>query len=535
MRPASKLRDHQPNDRARLSTGIVGWLAGAVFLGPFAYMVTSAFGLGSDLWPTVASAKVVGPLARSIALAVATATTATAIGLGLAWLLVRTDIPMRRLWQGLAALPLVIPSYVGASGLRAAFGPGGLVEWIPRPVGFFGSLTVLTLLTYPYVYLPVAIKLSAIPDRIEDAALLLGDSSYGVVRRVVLPQVAAATAAGGTLVFLYALSDFGAVSLMRFDTLTRAIYAARLADRPIALALGTVLAIAALGVAAIERRLAGRSVVAGTSSRVRQYELGWARSVSTAAVSALLGLALVLPMVVFATWWARGSRASGLGIGEMLTEITDLAGPAFNSAAAGVAAGVIAMVVLLPVAYGAASRNSRGSAFAGVAIASAFALPGLVIALAIVYWTLQGPTGLAGLYQTYPLLMLAYVIHFGVQSQRASTEVISSASVRYDEAARVLGARRWRRFVTIDLPLIAPGVIAGGGLVMLSTLKELPATLLLAPIGFETLATRVWGAAEDGFLAEVGATSLLLIALSGILTWLLVLRPSGVLRSNPTD
>ena len=93
----------------------------------------------------------------------------------------------------------------------------------------------------------------------------------------------------------------------------------------------------------------------------------------------------------------------------------------------------------------------------------------------------------------------------------------------------MLGARPIRRFLTVEAPLIAPGVVAGGGLVMLSTLKELPATLLLAPIGFETLATKVWGAAEEGFLAEVGATSLVLIMLSATLTWLLILRPANLI------
>lgn len=531
MRQAWKLRDDSRRRAGigRRVTNAVGWFAGAVFLAPVVYLVLSSLGVGTDLGAVVTNGRVLGPLGRSLLLAATTAISATTVGLGLAWLLVRTDMPMRNVWQGLAALPLVIPSYVGASGFRAAFGAGGLIEWIPRPQGFLGSVTVLTLLTYPYVYLPVAIKLAGLPGRVEDAALLLGDNSYGVVRRIVLPQISAAAAAGGSLVFLYAVSDFGAVSLMRFDTLTRAIYAARLADKSTALALGTLLAAMALAVAAVERRLAGRAIVAGASSGARQYRLGKARPFGVLTVAAVISFALILPIVVFATWWYRGDSAAGLSFAEMFGRLGDLAQPALNSATAGVVAGAVAMVILLPVAYGSATRTSRAGGFSSVAIASAFALPGLVIALALVYWTLQGP---AGLYQTYPVLMLAYVIHFGVQSHRASTDAIAVAPQRYDEAARLLGAPWWRRFVTVELPLIAPGVVAGGGLVMLSTLKELPATLLLAPIGFDTLATRVWGAAEDGFLAEVGATSLVLILLSGILTWLLVLRPSGVLRKS---
>jgi len=104
---------------------------------------------------------------------------------------------------------------------------------------------------------------------------------------------------------------------------------------------------------------------------------------------------------------------------------------------------------------------------------------------------------------------------------------LDSMSRNVTEAAGTLGAGPARRFFTIELPLMAPGLAAGAGLVMLSVLKELPATLLLAPIGFDTLATRIWHAAEDGFLADVGAASLALILLSGILTWLLVLRPAA--------
>ena len=147
-----------------------------------------------------------------------------------------------------------------------------------------------------------------------------------------------------------------------------------------------------------------------------------------------------------------------------------------------------------------------------------------MLALAVVFWAIRAPGPLAAVYQSFPLLILAYVLHFGAQSMRASQAAIGDVPRRYDDAARTLGVKAGRRFLSIDLPLVAPGVLTGGGLVLLSTLKELPATLLLAPIGFETLATRIWNAAEDGFFAEVGVTSLVLIGLSGVLTWALILR-----------
>jgi iron(III) transport system permease protein len=118
-------------------------------------------------------------------------------------------------------------------------------------------------------------------------------------------------------------------------------------------------------------------------------------------------------------------------------------------------------------------------------------------------------------------------VHFGAQSLRSSQAALDVLSPRYDEVAQTLGADQRRRLATIDLPLVLPGVGAGAGLVMLSVMKELPATLLLAPIGFETLATRIWNASENGFLADVGVTSLALIVVSALLTWTLVLRSTA--------
>jgi iron(III) transport system permease protein len=524
-RPDYKLQqDRSASERLRR---LAGWITVAVFIFPLAYLLWGSVTISGGFLANTTLDSVTAPLARSLLLAAAAAVAGTVLGTAMAWLVTRTDLPGKRIWQAVVALPLVIPSYVGAAGLRAAFGQGGLIPWLPRPTGFWGSLLVLSALTYPYVYLPVAARLSGMAGSLEDAARLLGDSGSQVLRRIVFPQIQPAMLAGGLIVFLYALSDFGAVSLMRYDTITRAIFASRLADRSTALALGLVLAIVAIGVALMERRLSSRGdhlVIEG--GRPRMYQLGSLRRWAAGGVGAVVALALLAPVSVFIVWWVRGSLAVGVGSTGLVESLATLAAPARNSAIAGIVAGGAAMVVLLPAAYLTARRSTVVGAVSNIVIAAAFALPGLVIALAVVYWVLQAPEVIAVLYQGFPLLILVYVVHFGVQSHRASVGAVAALPARYGEAARVLGAGAVRRFFTVDLPLIGPGVLAGGGLVMLSTLKELPATLLLAPIGFDTLATRVWGASEDGFLSEVGITSLTLILLSGLLTWLLVLRPS---------
>ena len=136
-------------------------------------------------------------------------------------------------------------------------------------------------------------------------------------------------------------------------------------------------------------------------------------------------------------------------------------------------------------------------------------------------------TGFGWLYQTLGLLVIGYVIHFGSQALASSEQAVRAVPDRVREQAQLLEPNAWRRAATVEFPLMRPGLVAGGGLVMLATLKELPATLLLAPPGFVTLATEIWGGFGEGFYAETGAASLLLIALSTALTWLLVLRPTA--------
>ncbi len=500
-------------------------VVGLAFLFPIGYLTWGSFALGGDFWDTLASSRTLRPLRNSLLIATATAAACAVLGTGLAWLVARTDLPGRRIWRLLLPLPLVIPSFVGATAVLAAFGRGGLVPFVPRIEGFWGAFLVLTLLSYPYVYLPVLARLSTTAPSIEEAARRLGSRPARTVGRVVLPQIRASVAAGTMLVFLYGLSDFGAVALMRFDTITRVIFGARLVDRATSLTAGLVLALLAVVAVVAERRLTPRRRPAPhLGGRQVRYPLGHWRAVGLALVGGVAAFALAAPVAVFAAWAVRGSATIGSGFSGLGDGLGFLVSPAVNSGVAAVAAGVAGAVVVLPVAYSAARRRGWAVEGARAAVTSAFALPGLVIALAVVFWAIRAPGPLAALYQSFPLLIFAYVVHFGAQSLTATSAAIGDVPRRYDDAARTLGAGARRRFLAIDLPLIAPGMVTGAGLVLLSTLKELPATLLLAPIGFETLATRIWNAAEDGFFAEVGVTSLVLIALSGVLTWTLVLR-----------
>jgi iron(III) transport system permease protein len=494
----------------------------AVFAAPLAYLVVRNAADADALLDAVTSERALRALGRTVLLAASVSVAAAALGLAAAWTVVRTDLPGRRLWRVLLPLPLVIPSFIGAFALVAAFAPGGLVAQLaggrdlPDVRGFWGALVVLSLLTYPLVYLPAAARLRRLPASLEESARLLGRRGGSAFLRVVLPQVRGAVLAGTLLVFLYVVSDFGAVQLLRYDTLTRTIYATRLLDRETSLALSLELGVLALAVVAAERAFAPRRVVEATRGRPLAVPLGRWKPLALAFVAGLVGLALAAPTAVLVWWAVRGSAGAD--------RLGDLVEPTLNTAWVSLLAAALAVVVVLPVAYATVRRRDVAGEAANAVVVAGFALPGLAIALALVYWTLGSGGLVGGAYGTTGLLVFAYVVHFGAQTLRTAQVAVAGVPRELEEAASALGAGRTRRYARVELPLMAPGLVAGGGLVLLSAMKELPATLLLAPPGFQTLATEIWGSTEDAYFAEASVAALVLIALSGLLTWALVLR-----------
>jgi iron(III) transport system permease protein len=524
-----------PRGSAPVPLLVVCGVVALAFAVPFVYLVGETLAGDEDLLDLYTSSRTLRPLANTLVLATATALSAAVVGTGLAWLTTRTDLPGRHVWAVLAPLPLVFPSFVGAFALLAAVGPGGLLDsplgWIgldpTRPEGFWSTWLVLTLFTTPYVLLPVAARLVALPPSLEESARLLGRGPVATFRSVVLPQIGGAIRAGALLVFLYAVSDFGVVVLLRYDTLTRAIYTNRLHDRGQSVALSLLLAVLSLVVVTVERRRARQTaaVASARSRRPLQVPLGRWRWPALGAASAWVALALGAPVASLALWAWRGltTETSNLGASGTGTALADLQTPAGNTTGIALLTALVGVAALLPLAYLSARHRASAGDLANGLVAAGFALPGLVVALAVVSWAVELPEW-TGLYQSFTLLVFAYVVHLGVQALRAAQVAVGAVPRRLDESARMLGARPLRRFATIDLPLMLPGLAAGAGLLLLSTMKELPITLLVAPLGFETLATRIWEAAEGAFMAEAALSSLVLVALSGVLTWLLVVR-----------
>jgi len=512
--------------------GVCG-VVGLLFAAPLLYLVRENLAGSEDLVDLYTSARTLEPLRNTLVLAVATAASASVVGTALAWLTTRSDLPLRRFWAAVTPLPLVFPSFVGALGLMAALSPGGLLEsplgWVgvdpTRPEGFWGAWLVLTLFTTPYVLLPVAARLVSLPPSLEESARLLGRGPWAVFRTVVLPQLRSSILAGALLVFLYAVSDFGVVVLLRFDTLTRAIHTNRLFNADRSAALSLLLAVVALAVVAAERTVSrqARDVDGVRTKQPLRVPLGRGRWPAFGLVVVWTALALGGPLASLGLWAWRGLAGQGSDLSGAGEGLGGLRTPAGNTAAIGMVTALVAVAVVLPLAYLSARHRAAAGDAANGLVAAGFALPGLVVALAVVSFALDLPESW-GLYESFTLLVFAYVVHLGAQSLRAAQVAVAAVPRRLDESARMLGAGRVRRFGTIELPLMVPGLAAGAGLVLLSTMKELPITLLVAPTGFETLSTRIWADAESGFLAEAGLASIVLVALSGVLTWLLVTR-----------
>jgi iron(III) transport system permease protein len=521
--------DRPPLPLRGLAVGVA-----VVFATPVLYVLWRVVTLDAAIGDTFHDS--VGPLWRTIQMALIVSVATGVLGTGLAWLLVRTDVPLARVWRLLAPLPLVFPSFIGAAAFIAGLAPDGVIRNALSVVGYDAprrfrglgaSCFVLTAFTYPYVYLPVAARLSGLPPSIEESARLLGDRPSRLFFRIVLPAIRSSVLGGMLIALLYSFSEFGAVQLLGFDTLTRVVYATRLVDRAQSFAAATLLLVLAVVAVTIERQLRGsfqHSAPIGLRRNV-PIALGRWRIPAVVSVIAVVFVSLVAPVVSLAQWAWRGLEQNGQPIATLGDELAALRDPAWATAWLGIIAAMVAVAVVLPAALLTVRYRSRLGPPVTAAVLAGFAVPGVVIALSLAFWALNVPH-FDRLYQSTPLLISAYVVHFGAQAMRSTEVAVATVPRRVRESARLLGASPVRRALTVDLPLMRPGLVAGAGLVLLSTVKELPATLLLAPTGLETLATRVWGAFEGGFLGEAGLVSIVLVLASGVLTWLLVLRPA---------
>lgn len=509
-----------PSLRALLLLWLPGLLSAGAVLLPIVYLALRAFGGGLFVWDAVFRSQTLEVLARTLWLGAWVTLASIAIALPLAWLTVRTDLPFKQIWSILTPLPLVVPSYVGSYLYASALGPRGLLQGFLEPIfgvtrlpgiyGFPGALLALTLLNYPFVLLGLRAVLQRMDPALEEASRSLGENAWRTFWRVIFPQLRPAMAAGGLLVLLYVLRDFGAVSVMRYNTFTRVIYIQyqNSFDRGAAAALGIVLVLISLLVLLGESAARGRARIERNPRATRRPKvifLGRWRWPALLFCAAIVGISLVLPAGVLLYWLLRG-----LAAGEILTGLWE---PTRNSILASALAAGAALLAALPVAILAVRRPDPLSRLIERSTYLAFALPGIVIALALVFFGINFATPL---YQTLPMLIFAYTILFLPEAVGAVRTSLQQVHPSMEEAGRGLGKKPLEVFRRITFPLLRPGVAAGGALVFLTSMKELPATLILAPIGYKTLATSIWSTVSEAFFARAAAPALLLVLVSSL-------------------
>ena len=492
----------------------------AVLTFPLAYVTYSALtgdlSIVQRLWAT----RLPELLTNTISLAVGVSLTTLTLGISTAWVMTRYQFWGRAFWDWGFVLPLAIPSFVLAYVYTYLLDTGGPVEliwqWltnsdsrIPSPYSFTGALVVMTLNTFPYVYLLARAAFQNINLSFEEAAQATGATRRETFFRVSLPLIRPALVASMFLVVLYVISDFGAVSLLRFQTFTYAIYQQITGrfDYQTASLLSLILVGFALIFLFAERWFRKQSRFYQTSGRVRTATpkpCSFTKAIGiNLAFLIIFSAAFGLPVLLLIQWtftaWTNGELGSSFG------------SYIWNSIFLSAMAATAALALGTPLAY-LAYRNPTKLHLACLQGAYiGYVLPGPVAALALL---MVFTNTLSFLYGTVLVLILAYLVHYLPAGLQAMESALQQVNPNLEEAARNLGAKGFRTFTKVTFPLVRKGFSAAWLLMFLLCMKELPATLLLRPVGFDTLAVRIWLEASEELYQLAAPPALLIVILT---------------------
>jgi iron(III) transport system permease protein len=497
---------------------------------PLVYIFVRAIGAEPEAWQRLLQTRIWKLLGNTLLLVVAVTSGALLTGVSTAWLTERTDLPGRKILRWMLAMPLAVPAYIGAIVHLALLRPrGGIIPQFlenvfgqpiptPSPIGFWGAAFILTLFTFPYVYLLSGAAFRSLHASLEEASRILGRTPIQTLFQVTLPALRPGLLAGALLVALDILAEYGTVALLRYETFSSAIFVQLSGryDRSAASVLSGILVALAIAFLWGELRLQGRARFTQMESNWRPAPpmlLGKWRIPAFLIVLGVVSASLLVPFTVLSVWSIQAFldpetlstlfRTGSQGFGSYV----------WNSLWSSGMAAVIAVTLSLPVALLSVRYPNRFSKFISRFCQVGYAIPGVVIALSLV---LLVNRTLPFLYATPFVVVIAYVVRHMPQAVRASESALNQLSPSLEEASRTLGRTSLQTLIQVTLPLILPGLLAGGALVFLTSLKELPATLLLRPAGFDTLAVRVWVWAGEGFYYQTAPAALLLVLASAL-------------------
>ena len=504
-------------------------------------------GSDGETWAHLIATVLPSYIATTLYLCAGVAVGTIGIGTAAAWLVTMHDFPGRRLFEWALVLPLAVPTYVMAytytdllqfvgpvqSWLRDTFAltPGSY--WFPDVRTLGGAVVIFTFVLYPYVYLMARASFLERASGMLDVGRSLGLGPWRRFYSIALPLARPAIAAGAALALMETLADYGAVSYFGVQTFTTGIYRAwfSLGDRQAA----AQLAAALLGFVALllllERASRGRARCDaaagqhGAHANTRLHGLRAAGAVLVCAVPLLAGF--VLPGAVLLHMAITSGDAQ---FGERFFQL------ARNSFVLASLTAVLAVAVALLLAF--AARTARGGLMhrANRLVGLGYALSGTVIAVGVLIPVTRVDTWLAsaimditgrspGLLLTGGIaaLVYAYLVRFLAVSLHAVEASLAKITPSMDDAARSLGHGAWATLRRVHLPILRGSLLTGALMVFVEVMKELPATLVMRPFNFDTLATQAYTLASDERLAEASTAALAIVAV-GVLPLIILTR-----------
>jgi iron(III) transport system permease protein len=489
------------------------------------------------VWPHLMATVLPGYVANTLRLVGGVVVLTILIGVATGWLVAACEFPGRRVFEWALMLPLAMPGYVIAhvyldllsyagpvqSSLRQAFGWGRGDYWFPQIASVGGATVLLAFVLYPYVYLLARAAFLRQSLHLVEAARSLGTGPWGAFGRVALPMAWPAIAAGAAFAAMETLADYGTVAHLGVPTLTTGIFRTWFGrGAPVAAAQLAALLLAFVAVAfVVERGLRGdrrfadeRGGSTATPPRARLR----------GAAAALAVIACALPVTFGFLWPAAELARQAWVVGDPMW------GPRFatfalNSLQLAAATALILVTLSVILAY---ARRLQGGPLIGAAIQAAsfgYAIPGAVIAVGILIpmaaldnavdaW-LRATVGVSsGLLLTGSVaaLLFAYTVRYLAVALNSVEASFARIPPGLDEAARSLGTRPSGVLWRVQLPLLRPGLLTAAIFVFADVMKELPATLILRPFNFDTLAVRTFRLASDGRLDEASTSALMIVA-----------------------
>lgn len=462
-----------------------------------------------------------------------------ALGLFLAWLIARTDVPLKPLWRALVIVPYLIPPFIGAIAWVYLLGPVGFINRFFRDLtgeplfiiyGQWGIIMVMIFYTYPIAYLLNVGPLRQMNPALEEAGRISGAGTWRTLRDITLPLMLPSIGASALLIFMSLMANFGIPTILgfreRFFVLTNEIYRTILTadldnNLQIAAALSMVLVVIAVIAIWLQTRLrAGRryAVLSGKNEQPRLVRLGGWRYVAAAFIAFIILITVVLPILaILAT-----SLQQALGVPITLQTITlrhyetifnlpKVANALRNSLLLAAGSATIIMMLAMLIGYLTVRLKIRGRNILNTILIIPYAIPGTVVALAMILAFLRPlPILNVSIYNTIWILLVAYIarfLTFGIQAVNSALEQVHES---LEEAARISGADPVVTFKDIVVPLISSSLFAGWFLAFMPALTELTLSALLFSPGNETLGQVVFGLNQEGQVNLTAALAFLI-------------------------